>query len=517
VTRPAGPQILATALAAPIYGRPDKASPHLGYLRLGGSVERGERPVSGKACAGSWYSVRPAGYVCTAEASIDPDLPVLRAAQRRPRADSPLPYAYGFVRATSPLYLRIPTEAEQKASEFKLLEHLQWYEANHLHAQRVGLGANDVPLDERGFALLGQPLPRGQRLSTQLDSNESYGGAPGDGQLPAWLRSGRQVPNVSGSDVPESALFDDHVRRKTGLALIDAFVVQTGAFRRGFAVTVDLRLVPVTKLEPEGGSQFHGVEMGTTLAFPFAIIVRADARAWQLVQGREEARGGAPVPKRALIPLSGSARMKAGRRFYQTARDQSSWLAADDVALFAPPERFPEEADQGKKWIDVSLQQQTLVLYEGKDPRYATLISSGRDRLGDPKTQSATPRGHFEIASKHITVSMDSNEVSTLAGGTSTERAATLGDREQAGTDRDATTFELRDVPWTQYFDSGFAIHGAYWHDMFGVPFSHGGIDLSPIDARVAFAWTEPQIPQGWHGLYTTSELGRGTAVVIRR
>jgi lipoprotein-anchoring transpeptidase ErfK/SrfK len=210
------------------------------------------------------------------------------------------------------------------------------------------------------------------------------------------------------------------------------------------------------------------------------------------------------------------------------------------------------EAERGKKWIDVSLAQQTLVLYEGKTARYATLISSGQDRLGDPDTQKATPRGHFRIQSKHIAAAMDSEENSSVSGGKKTGRHLGLSAEHQATVARllraekqgrtlssedqrrlknvhagrhpeygvtrrrGASTFELRDVPWIQYFESGFALHGAYWHDVFGIPRSHGCINLSPIDARFVFRWTEPAVPDGWHGINVSPELGEGTAVVIR-
>src|SRR5690606_10047811 len=65
---------------------------------------------------------------------------------------------------------------------------------------------------------------------------------------------------------------------------------------------------------------------------------------------------------------------------------------------------------------------------------------------------------------------------------------------------RGSTAFELRDVPWIQYFSAGFALHGAYWHDVFGVPRSHGCVNLAPIDARIVFNWTDPPVPDGWHG-----------------
>jgi L,D-transpeptidase catalytic domain len=198
------------------------------------------------------------------------------------------------------------------------------------------------------------------------------------------------------------------------------------------------------------------------------------------------------------------------------------------------------------------LVQQTLVLYEGTKPVYATLVSTGRDRLGDPKTSLATPQGTFRIQSKHIAAAMDSEENSSVSGGTR------VGQRLQLTGDAQATTarllaaekagqklsteddmrlknikrgrhpeygvtmrrgsggFELRDVPWIQYFAAGYALHGAYWHDVFGTPRSHGCVNLAPIDARYVFMWTGPAVPDGWHGLNVSEDFGQGTLVRIR-
>lgn len=549
---PARPGIGATTIATTIFEEPRRTARRLGYVRLGGVLPRSEQPVSGQGCSGFWYAVEPLGFICTDEATTDLESPLLRAARRRPALDKPLPYPYGFVRATAPQYLRVPTFAEQTESEFKLLEHLQWYEANRVEVQRVSLGANDVPLDAQGMARIGQPLPAAQRLSTQLTPIELLGGKGVAGEIPFWLRGGRQIPNVSGFEVPAQAVFADRVRRKTGLSFIDAFMAEDAGVQRGFAVTVDLRLVPATKVKPDSGSSFHGVALGPDLSLPFAMVARRDARGYQLLRGQDAVRAVGVLPHRAIMPMSGNVRFKAGKRFYQTARDPKTWLAAEEIAMFAAPPSLPKEASLGRKWIDVSLVQQTLVLYEGSEPKYATLVSSGRDRLGDPKTERATPRGHFAIQSKHIAAAMDSEENSSVAGGTKSERPMELSEEDQAtiarllaaekagkrlDTDdrrrlqnvkkgrhpeygvthrRGSSAFELRDVPWIQYFDSGFALHGAYWHDVFGVPRSHGCINLSPIDARVVFNWTDPELPEGWHGMNTSDKLGPGTAVVIR-
>jgi len=210
------------------------------------------------------------------------------------------------------------------------------------------------------------------------------------------------------------------------------------------------------------------------------------------------------------------------------------------------------------------------VLYEGKKPVYATLISSGRDGMKDPKTTLSTPMGTFRLRSKHIAAAMDSEENSAVSGGArsgssggsssasedsedsdtpakpgklSAEAQATadrlrkavaagkkLSDADnrrwlniQKGRDpeygvtrrRGSLGFELRDVPWIQYFAAGYALHGAYWHDVFGTPRSHGCVNLAPVDARVVFAWTDPPVPEGWHGVNVGEETGQGTTVII--
>jgi lipoprotein-anchoring transpeptidase ErfK/SrfK len=106
---------------------------------------------------------------------------------------------------------------------------------------------------------------------------------------------------------------------------------------------------------------------------------------------------------------------------------------------------------------------------------YATLISTGEAGLEDPEHSKATKRGIFRIHTKHVSTTMDSDAV--------------------------GEEFELRDVPYVQYFEEGYALHGAYWHDGFGKPKSHGCINLAPEDARRLFFWTEPQLPTGWHGV----------------
>jgi lipoprotein-anchoring transpeptidase ErfK/SrfK len=216
------------------------------------------------------------------------------------------------------------------------------------------------------------------------------------------------------------------------------------------------------------------------------------------------------------------------------------WLKASDLAVAAMPAEWPAAAQAGRKWIDISIEDQTLMLWEGQKPIYLTLVSSGQDGLGDPKTTKSTVTGVFRIKSKHVTATMDSNERSAQGGGPAPAPAgsgsgasASAAEREDREGDdakrppradaegrqvrRGEGTFELRDVPYVEYFEQGYALHAAYWHDVFGKARSHGCVNLSPIDAHRIFLWTDPPVPEGWHGVFSSEDGREGTAVVIHR
>ena len=73
----------------------------------------------------------------TDEATVDMSSPLVRAASTGPDRSKAMPYRYGFVRATAPLYLRVPTREEQTKSEFQLEDHLRWFEEHKLEAAQT--------------------------------------------------------------------------------------------------------------------------------------------------------------------------------------------------------------------------------------------------------------------------------------------------------------------------------------------------------------------------------------------
>jgi lipoprotein-anchoring transpeptidase ErfK/SrfK len=475
--KPGGPRVGAVAMAAPIYLKPDRRSPKVGYLRAGGTVVRGEKPVAFDDCAGGYFRVLPGGYVCASdEATTDLKHPIVRALTRRPDLGKPMPYPYAFVRAIAPNYYRVPTKKEQLQYEMKLKEHLRSHKRLHEKWDALTVGANDVPLDAKGNAAAEPP-----REPSERKDNEIFGGN-GDDSIPWFFQGGRHIPNISSYKVPDYAVITNRVARHAGIALIGSFM---GEDRR-FSMTTDARLVPASKLKPALGSTFHGVDTAEGKWHLPIGFVRKEGTDKYDVSARSLKKVG-PIDFHIAVQLTGKS-TKVGETRLVEAED-GTWLKDEDLAIASKPSELPSFAASTPKWIDVSIIGQTMVLYEGTKPVYVAAVSTGRDGLGDPKTTFSTVRGTFHIREKHVTTTMDSHEVDNK--------------------------FELRDVPWVEYFEKGYAIHAAPWHDNYGSPRSHGCINMSPIDARRVFMWTDPPLPVDWHAVYASETTGEGTVVHV--
>lgn len=130
----------------------------------------------------------------------------------------------------------------------------------------------------------------------------------------------------------------------------------------------------------------------------------------------------------------------------------------------------------GRKWIEVNISQERLWAYQGDTVVLTTLVSTGL-------APNNTERGTFHIRMKF--------EKQTMTGFTSgTGEVVSLGDDPVAG----GTHYEVKDVPNVMYVNTDAeALHGAYWHNNFGHPMSHGCINL-PLDVA---AWMYGWAPLG--------------------
>lgn len=52
--------------------------------------------------------------------------------------------------------------------------------------------------------------------------------------------------------------------------------------------------------------------------------------------------------------------------------------------------------------------------------------------------------------------------------------------------------YHIKDVPHVMYFYQAYAIHGAYWHNNFGRPASHGCVNVPLASAEWLYNWAEP-------------------------
>lgn len=506
-------KLAAIGMHTAVYATPSQAK-KIGYLRLGSVVQRSDTPYGTDGCPGGWYGVAPAGFVCVGKhATLETDAPIIRAANVRPDTTKPLPYSYGFMRAVSPLYLRMPSRAEQEKQEYKLANHFRWFENHKAQEQKVDLGANDFAKELLADAAVVPP-------SDQTPDGVLLGGKTNNDAPPFWIENGnRLIPNVTGFDVQPESFFANRIKRHTGVSFIGTFDAGPNLDNRRFAVTVDMRLLPIDKVKPETASPFHGYDLNDEITLPIAFArpcdphVRGESlkpcrRVFREHDGRFSVIPDSILPSRAFLQLTGGRKVFDGKPYLETKAGY--WVKAKDVGVAFTPHRWPGAAERGEKWIDVAIEDETLVLWEGKKPVFATLVSAGQDGLKDPKTTKSTIRGFFRLKSKHITATMDSSERSSQSGG-----AAPAPEAGESATADDAhdSSFELRDVPYVQYFHEGYALHAAYWHDRFGIPRSHGCINLAPIDALRVFRFSDPPVPEGWHGIQI--EANKGTVVIV--
>lgn len=134
------------------------------------------------------------------------------------------------------------------------------------------------------------------------------------------------------------------------------------------------------------------------------------------------------------------------------------------------------------RWIEVDISDQKLYAHNGDNVDYIFLVSSGKT--------GPTPRGDFRIWIKYKYTKME------------------------GGKKENKTYYYLPNVPFTQYFYKDYGLHGAYWHNNFGHPMSHGCVNLSVADAEKLYYWTTPVIPEGKNMAKATPE-NPGTRVII--
>ncbi len=431
----AGETLTALLPMVAVYPEPRVSDDWRGYLRAGGTARITAGPLGDEGCPPradrrdtGWYQVEGGGYVCVSRGAV-----LTRHLGREARAalplaptlDASLPYRYAWVQRTAVSYRALPTAEEERLTE---------------------------PSRTDGGATLPAFPP-----TTGPVTLESLEGDPRTPVLRRLLR-GMYVAVERATRGPSGALYWRSVR--------------------GGYVRVD-DVGNVGNRGPRGVALREGMQLPVAFVRVDGVSLRALG-----ADGVLRRQGRAPRLSAWSIPDPTPVTWR-DQSFVRTA--DGRLLRPEDLTLVTAS-NAPEEVAPDERWIEVNLDRQSLVAYEGARPVYATLVATGLPST-DPEANYETVQGGFRIRHKHISTTMDGN----AAGG----------------------PYAMEEVPWAMFFEDSFALHGAYWHAAFGAPRSHGCVNLSPEDARWVFAWSAPSVPAGWHAAFAADD-DPGTRIYVR-
>jgi hypothetical protein len=478
-----GPWIGATVMQAPIYSEMEfvsekkdkegKAS-RLGYLRYGEKAPVIPEPHKKANCPEGWYELLAGGFVCGKYATLDLEHPRFKLV-KAPDLAGPLPYTYGVnVQNGTPLYRQVPSREER----IKLEPWLVKPKKPRADEENPYASASSSSVVDAG--------------ATDPNVGE---GAGADRDAPWWQKDAPDAgpPSITLSDLQES---DGPIARRMVKGFFLSLDHQFGSSGSMWWKTMSGLVAPADRIfVTKPATDYHGVWFGKDAAsyptktlpsrridkLPVAFVLHGSKR-WAVDAAHKHATQAEGMSERfEAVALTGETVSVGGVEFWET--DEGWWMKSTDGTKTEPGPP-PDKLGEHEKWIDVNLHRQTLVAFEGATPVYATVVSSGRN-------EHETVTGSFHIREKHIASTMD-------------------GDADIAADG----PYSIEDVPYIQYFNGGYALHGAFWHAEFGHVKSHGCVNLAPWDAKTLFGWTDPQLPEGWHAVNATKDHP-GTRVVV--
>lgn len=287
-----------------------------------------------------------------------------------------------------------------------------------------------------------------------------------------------------------SSVHDSRTELRRGSTV--AFVSEVRAAEHDYLLAADLSYVPKQLVTPLPHYEYRGVDLQGTEKLPLALF-RGKDRPKLKRDGDTFTETGQVFPRLSHVALTSNTADVGGERYLETV--EGSWVRAKDAVVPVAASHAPwgTAAPAGRgTWIEVSVNGGWLIAYEHLKPVFTTLISPGRGGAAkpdeDPIAEARTPLGVFPISGKFATATME-------APGNLIHSA----------------------VPWTQNFSGPHALHAAYWHDDWGNPKSGGCVNVSPLDGKKLFDWTEPQLPEGWHGVRWMPWRGPATVMVLHR
>ena len=141
------------------------------------------------------------------------------------------------------------------------------------------------------------------------------------------------------------------------------------------------------------------------------------------------------------------------------------------------------------KRIEIDLTNQMLYAYDGENLAHTFLVSTG--------LWNTTPTGTYKIWINLRSTTM-------------------IGGSQELG-----TYYNLPNVPYTMYFYNdeipkyrGYGLHGAYWHNNFGYPMSHGCINISPENSKTLFYWVNEGLSEDSWVIYNSENYVSPTITI---
>lgn len=282
---------------------------------------------------------------------------------------------------------------------------------------------------------------------------------------------GRLVPQDYYSIDKGAARYKDEDAVRAGTALPEPKSQSTYMVTKEEKNTVDIDgveyvktsvgLVASSDLTKFWPSKFTGIDVRATPppSWPFAWVYAADRKSVTArAAADKKAEKAGTFEHRAIVPV-----LEEVGGFVRVS--DSQWIERKSLRVVRTRPR-PDVAGAHAKWIDLDRDEQVMIAYEGDTPVFVTLVSSGRRKKD-------TPPAIYRIRSKSSLTRMSAEE-------------------------RETSHYEVSEVPWATRFRSGLYFHAAYWHDRFGHVNSHGCVNLSALDAKWVYDWTEPVMPAGW-------------------
>lgn len=297
-----------------------------------------------------------------------------------------------------------------------------------------------LAFDEKAAAYVATPAEEGSGIDV-----ESVRAALQDAFL-----AGRAEVELEPAMAPVRAATPTYVAESTAARLNT--ILATAGFYVG-----DERVVPVA---PAVAQSWLTVTPGDDGTFEIAAD---QAEIEKLVPTLAAAVDRDPVDARVITDSGGDVLQEltpgvTGRVLGDTsdvAGDYAAQLATGAAAFQLPVEQTEFATTALERRVEVDLSSQTLYMFENDKVTRSFPISSGL-------SVTPTEQGHFRVFAF-----VPIQDMGCFPG----------------------AEYCTADIPWVAYFNGDQAFHGAYWHNNFGNPMSHGCVNMPISTAKALYDW----------------------------